>query len=150
MSSVRISGMTRYILNRAELARFHRNVTMTAECWIWNGPQTPNGYGKWQRGPGFRERVIHRIIWEHHNNQPIPEGKQLDHLCRNRLCCNPTHLEPVTGSENTTRQDHAHRRKTECPKGHEYTPENTRTTPAGRRVCKQCDRDRKTTHKPVT
>ena len=130
-------------LNSSEMARIKRLITLENECWVWKGPQTPNGYGKHKVGPGKRERVIHRILWEHHKDQPIPEGLELDHLCRNRLCCNPDHFEAVTGSVNTFRQDHANRAKTHCPKGHEYTEETTRKTPDGKRVCKICDRDRK-------
>jgi hypothetical protein len=68
---------------------------------------------------------------------------QLDHLCRNRLCCNPDHLEPVTGSENTTRQRHYERNRTHCPAGHPYDDENTRVTSDNHRVCRACDRNRK-------
>ena len=104
-------------MNRAESARFHRNVREHASgCWVWIGPQTPNGYGRWQVGPGQKKQMAHRISYEHHTGEQIPEGIQLDHVCRNRLCVNPLHLEKVTGSENTLRQDHAERRKTECPK----------------------------------
>ena len=130
-------------LNRSELARIQRLIKNEDECWIWQGPKTPNGYGKHKAGPGKSDRVIHRIVWEHFNDREIGEGLQLDHLCRNRLCCNPQHFEEVTGSENTKRQDHANRRKTTCPKGHEYTEDNTRITPAGKRVCKTCDKIRK-------
>lgn len=130
-------------LNSSEMARIRRLIALEDECWVWKGPKTPNGYGKHKVGPGKPERVIHRILWEHHKDQPVPEGLQLDHLCRNRLCCNPDHFEAVTGSENTRRQDHANRRKEACPKGHEYTEENTRVTPSGRRVCRECDRERK-------
>ena len=131
-------------LNRAELARIQRLIVIDSEgCWVWQGKQNSNGYGLHQRGPGHTARVIHRILWEHHTRQHVPEGMQLDHLCRNRLCCNPDHFEAVTPSENTRRQDHAERRKTACPKGHPYDEENTRITPSGKRVCRQCDRDRK-------
>jgi hypothetical protein len=130
-------------LNRNELAKIQRLIKNEGECWIWQGPQTPNGYGKHKAGPGKTDRVIHRIVWEHYNDRKVTEKLQLDHLCRNRLCCNPAHFEEVTGSENTIRQDHANRRKTTCPNGHEYTEENTRTTPAGKRVCRECDKKRK-------
>lgn len=133
-----------YVLNRAELARLQRLIKTSDDgCWEWQGLQTSNGYGKWSKGPGQRVRAIHRITWEHYKNQEVPEGLQLDHTCRNRLCCNPDHLEPVTPSENTMRQDHYERRKTHCPKGHEYDEANTRITPAGKRVCRTCDRERR-------
>jgi len=132
-------------LNRAELARLARLYTINPDtgCWEWKGNTTTNGYGKWQRGSGHRERAAHRIVWEHYKDQAIPEGMQLDHLCRTRNCVNPEHLEVVTPSENTLRQDHAERRKTHCPKGHEYNETNTRKTPSGKRVCRECDRLRK-------
>ena len=133
----------KWLLNPSEMARIRRKIKIENDCWIWTGPKTPNGYGKHRVGPGKPDRVIHRIVWEHYKNQQIPEKLQLDHLCRNRLCCNPDHFEVVTGSENTMRQEHANRLKTECPKGHEYTEETTRITPAGKRVCKTCDRMRK-------
>jgi hypothetical protein len=132
-----------YTLNRAELARLHRIIKIDANgCWIWRGKQSSNGYGLWQVGPGKLPRAVHRVVWEHYKQQFIPDKMQLDHLCRVRLCCNPEHFEVVTASENTLRQDHAGRRKTHCPKGHEYDEENTRITPDGKRVCRACDRAR--------
>lgn len=130
-------------LNPAELAKIKRSVRIADDCWEWTGPTTPNGYGKVRKRAGCKDEMIHRVMWEHHNDQNVPEGLQLDHICRNRKCCNPSHLEPVTASENTNRQDHYNRKQTECPKGHEYTDENTRITPKGKRVCRACDRARK-------
>ena len=132
-------------LNRAEQARLQRLIRINPDtgCWEWLGEVTLNGYGKWQRGPGHIQKVVHRIVFQHYKDREIVKGMQLDHLCRVRNCCNPDHLEEVTPSENTRRQDHAERRKTHCPKGHEYSEENTRITPAGKRVCRACDRDRK-------
>lgn len=69
-------------------------------CWVWTGRMNRNGYGRaWFRG---KEPVIHRVVWTVLVG-PIPPGYLLDHLCRNRKCCNPAHLEPVTPQENTLR-----------------------------------------------
>ncbi|MGV0949403.1 MAG: hypothetical protein ACOYB3_01935 [Azonexus sp.] len=137
-----------------------RNVDTTSDsgCWLWTGPQiSDSGYGKTRPYPGDRERATHIVMWEHANARPVPEGHQIDHRCHtdavargecgggeclHRLCCNPAHLEPVTPSENTKRQDHAERRVTHCPKGHPYDSENTRLR-RGRRECVQCDVERK-------
>lgn len=129
-------------MNRAELARWKRNVRVQPTgCWLWTGPTTRNGYGVWSVGPGKSQRAAHRIGYEHFVGT-IPDGLQLDHLCRTRNCVNPEHLEPVTASENTLRQDHAERRVVACPKGHPYTDDNT-IRRNGRRYCRECDRARK-------
>lgn len=133
-----------YQLNRAEQARLMRLIRINTDtgCWEWTGRLNSNGYAFAQRGPGFPPRVVHRIMWEHAHNEPVPHGMQLDHLCRVRNCVNPDHFEVVTASENTMRQQHYNRLKTECKKGHEYTPENTYTTTDGKRVCRACTRER--------
>ncbi len=132
----------RYTLNRGERARVMRQVKVNPDngCWEWQGATNRNGYGWGQGRPGQSYRVMHRVLWEDANNAPVPDGLQLDHLCRNRLCCNPQHLEPVDGSTNTIRQDHANRRKTHCPQGHELPEERNKR---GRRVCKTCESNRK-------
>ena len=132
-----------WILNRAEMARLNRQVKRDGDCWLWTGPTTPNGYGKVRVRGGEPERVVHRVLWEAHNNMAVPDGYQLDHLCRTRLCCNPAHLEPVTASENTLRQDHANRRKDTCPAGHAYTEENTLVWADGKRRCRACRDERR-------
>lgn len=130
------------MLNRGELARFQRLISVKADgCWEWKGALMPNGYGKHRIGPGHPERAAHRISYEHYQGK-IPDGLQLDHKCRNRRCVRPAHLEPVTGSVNTDRQDHANRRKTHCPAGHEYDDENTAIR-AGKRYCRECDKIRR-------
>jgi len=129
------------LLSRAEKARFDRSHVIDAEsgCWLWTGDLTPNGYGRWRKGPGQPREMAHRTSYEHWVG-PIPEGMTLDHLCRTRNCVRPDHLEPVTPSENTMRQDHHARNRTHCPKGHPYDDANTYTDPAGKRRCRACAR----------
>lgn len=71
-------------------------------CWNWNRSVSSNGYGMVQRTEGGRAMVAHRYIYIRERG-PIPDGLQLDHLCRNKRCVNPDHLEPVTQATNTQR-----------------------------------------------
>lgn len=73
-------------------------------CWEWNGGTTADGYGQTtEKTPDGRRRIyVHRLAYEHLLG-PIPEGLVIDHLCRNTLCVNPDHLEPVTIAENVRR-----------------------------------------------
>lgn len=122
--------------------RFWLRVDKTDKCWLWTGPPRPDGYG--QTWDGERVWLSHRYAWFLVNG-PVPKGLELDHLCRVRACVNPAHLEPVTHRENILRGTAPaalHAKKTHCPKGHPYSPENTYRRKSGRqegaRVCRTC------------
>lgn len=120
-------------------ALFWSKVHITSDCWIWTGNKA-SGYGI-ILVDGVR-RVAHRWGWEQMHG-PVPDGLQLDHLCRNRACVRPDHLEPVTCKENLLRGDTWNARnasRTECPQGHPYDAANTRFC-AGKRYCRTCERD---------
>ena len=130
-----------------EVARFWMNVTKSGTCWLWTGADNGDGYGRAHIG-GVR-KYAHRASFEFFNG-PIPEDLQIDHLCRNRRCVNPLHLEPVVQRTNLLRGDGppAHNAvKDACVRGHEFTPENTRIeVRPGRnsaRQCKACDKIRR-------
>jgi hypothetical protein len=92
-------------------------------CWLWIGFVDPNGYG---RSPirSLLGRQAHRIVYCKLVRY-IPNGKQLDHLCRLPSCVNPSHLEPVTNQENVKRGiRNQYTQKTHCPQGHPYAGYN--------------------------
>jgi hypothetical protein len=117
--------------------RFWERVHKTNECWEWVGTKDDDGYGNF-KVPTIGSRA-HRFAYTLLVG-PIPPGLQIDHLCRNRACVNPAHLEPVTPAENLRRRELAHPR-THCSAGHQMTESNTGVRPDGRRRCKACDRD---------
>lgn len=116
--------------------RFWARVEKTAGCWLWGGT-TSNGYGQLRREGHII--MAHRFSYQLVVG-PIPEGLELDHLCRNPPCVNPAHLEPVTHGENMRRAMPRNRGKTHCLSGHPYSEDNTYTYPNGRRDCKICRR----------
>lgn len=133
-----------------EAERFWMKVERTDTCWLWRGGLVGGAYGAFKVGrPDDRRPVMaHRYAYEQLVG-PIPEGLELDHLCRVRQCVNPAHLEPVTPKENTRRGDTIQRRnwlKTECIRGHPFDEANTRhyTTKKGNaaRACRACEREK--------
>lgn len=112
-------------------------VSGEAGCWLWTGALNADGYGA--VGRDNKVLRVHRVTYELLVG-PIPDGMQLDHLCRNRACCNPKHLEPVTNKENWLRGQHhtaVMLRENKCGRGHEMTEENTYHRRTGR-MCRAC------------
>lgn len=113
-------------------------------CWIWTGYCKPAGYGQITPGKDeWHSRTAYtHVIAYHFLVGPVPEGKQLDHLCRVRRCCNPEHLEPVTSGVNTKRGQAPHvvaHRENRCIKGHLLDAANSYVNPTtGWRRCRTC------------
>lgn len=127
-----------------------RVLVVASGCWEWTGLVVDEGYGK-VCYRGNRGHLAHRAFYQEFVG-PVPAGLTLDHrchtedascpggpVCRHRRCVNPQHLEPMTTEQNSSLSVWA--RKTHCPHGHAYSPENTRVA-AGRRFCIRCGRDR--------
>lgn len=116
-------------------------------CWLWNRRIEPNGYGRVY----FKGRMYwaHRLVFELLRGS-VPEGYELDHLCRVRRCVNPHHLEPVSHTENMRRSpigaSVGHRLKTQCPQGHPYSGNNL-IVYRNMRYCRQCQQQHKRNYK---
>lgn len=106
-------------------------------CWEWTGYRDPDGYGK--VGKDGHDRKASRVVYEALCG-PIPETLELDHLCRNRSCVNPLHLEPVTHLVNVARGNAGQylKQRTHCSKGHPYNANNTIYYANGKRGCHIC------------
>lgn len=119
--------------------RFWGKVDASGDCWTWTASQAGGGYG-WFASAKGRSTPAHRWSYEHLVG-PVPDGLDLDHLCRNRACVRPDHLEPVTRRTNLLRGNTLPAKnagKTHCSKGHEFIEENTYVDRLGKRHCRAC------------
>ena len=114
-------------------------------CWHWTAAKLRSGYARFKR-MGER-RLMQAHVWAHLKYiGPIPPGLEPDHLCRNRGCVNPWHLEPVTRRENLRRGVGVIARnmaQTKCPRGHPYAGDNLIIPKEGGRVCRTCKNERR-------
>ncbi|MEE9149964.1 MAG: HNH endonuclease signature motif containing protein [Candidatus Tectomicrobia bacterium] len=126
---------------RPAAERFWKKVELTEQdCWVWTG-HLRRGYGTLMRNG--EDGYAHRFAYESLVG-PIPEGLTIDHLCRNRACVNPAHMEPVTHRVNILRGEGLcakNARKTHCKHGHPLTVENVYLF-RGSRCCRECQQRR--------
>lgn len=141
---------TRPVGGASTLERILSNLDV-GDCWEWKGSFYDNGYGQISlvRNGKKTTRPVHRELWEQIVG-PVEDGLELDHLCRNRKCANPDHLEPVTAAENVRRseghQSKVLARRSHCKNGHEFNEDNGHAyeyKPGKfRRHCKVCNTER--------
>lgn len=122
-------------MNPKQIKRFMSKVEKSDNCWIWTAGLDKDGYGQFSLNN--KTRIAHRISFELFK-EIIPQGLTLDHLCRNRKCVNPDHLEIVTIKENLMRGSSfsaINSKKSHCPRGHSYSGVDKR----GHRICSICN-----------
>lgn len=130
--------------------RFWPKVTMTVGgCWVWRAALNTQGYGSFFAGPDRGVVGAHCFAYELMIG-PVPPGLELDHLCRNRRCVCPLHMDPVTHDENVQRADNRKPQLTHCKRGHALAGDNVRLVhrASGRveRWCRTCANARQRRH----
>lgn len=124
--------------NKSAIDRFAQKVVINQlnDCWEWQGAKSSIGYGQFaptSRRKGGKLTSPHRFIWEYLNGE-IPNQREIDHICKNRACANPTHLRLVTHQEN---QQYS-LLKEFCKHGHPLSGANLHITSQEKRICKKC------------
>lgn len=141
---------TKFHISIENRNRFLSKITFNYQnnCWEWVGRLSVYGYGMFDSRTIHKSKRIwmaHRISYALFRNLELMEDNVLDHLCRNRKCVNPEHLEIVSRRENVIRGNtiaRKHMLTTHCPKGHEYTMDNLlkANLRRGQRCCRECNR----------
>jgi hypothetical protein len=139
--------------NANDEAAFWESADKSGDCWVWTLALVHDGYGSanWRGGKKRAHRLAYELTYG-----PIEEGMTLDHLCQNKACIRPDHLEPVTSEENIRRaaERRAGQRLTRnakrpgrtqdrCGVGHALTDENLYVAPSGSSYCRTCRNDRR-------
>lgn len=142
--------MTNTAIGDFTLERWHRFMDKVdyqrGGCWEWKAHRQNRGYGTFWTGTS--KMLAHRVSWEWSTGKPIDDGLVIDHLCRNKACVNPNHLEPVTDYENRVVRGEARNGReelTHCLRGHPFDEENTyhyERNGNPRRVCRICQNAR--------
>lgn len=130
------------LTDQAVVARFWQKVSkgQPSECWIWTAAQSGDGYGRFYAGGRLHNAHRVSVLLA---GQDIPDGMVVDHLCRNRLCVNPSHLRVVTNEDNLKAEGslaaaRIASEKTHCKRGHALNGDNLRISSKGRRRCLAC------------
>lgn len=125
------------------IIRFLKKIRVSSSgCWEWQAGKDKAGYGRFCIGK--RQIYLHRFIYEYYHGQICPD-LTIDHLCRNRSCVNPLHLEQVTKKENILRGigiTAQESQQTHCKREHPLSGDNLYIDKRGSRICKSCNRNR--------
>lgn len=109
-------------------------------CWLWNASSNTDGYGLFFFNGKIKS--AHQFSFSKRYGYIPSNGKEIDHICRNRMCVNPEHLREVTHKENMENAIFFLSLKTHCPSGHPYSGKNVRFNKNGSRACRTCERNK--------